>query len=214
MTTPDPALIEVTGLAEADVPASSVDLHFQVAGSSLVTGRAALSKAKEVASIVEALRAAGFDDGAVEVTSVRAEVKSGLLGKTSSASYALVLHCTDLELVPAALGAITSAKNVALERLEWRYPNDAHSDGRLLAAAAHNAQVKAAAIAQALGVPLGPLHGAVEVSGQLMMGQTTTFGAPMAMRARGAAEALDLGVELQHTQHVQREVRVRYRVGS
>jgi len=209
---PTPALIEVTGSFEEELAAHAADLHFSVAGSSLVTGRAVLTKAREVAVIVEALGALGLAESALSVESVRAEVKSGLLGKSSSASYALKLHVTELDQLPAALGAITAAKNVSLERLEWRYPSDAATEGRMLAEASLRARAKASAVASALGVGLGALQEALELGGGVSPHEVTHFGAPQMMRARSAAEPLEMGLELQHKLTVRREVRLKYRV--
>lgn len=187
--------IEVFGIYHEELAADSADLFVNVTGSSLFTGRAALTQAKEIGAIVQSLRAAGLDEDAIEVVSVRAEVRSGLLGKTSSASYDLKVHCADLEQLPVLLGAITGAKNATLDRLVWCYPSGAKVEGRLLAAAASIARHKAAAIAASLDVSLGAVPG------------------PEMLRAR-SSEPVDLGVQLQHRKTVMREMRLRYAVAQ
>lgn len=65
--------IEVFGIYYEELAADAADLFVNVTGSSLFTGRAAVTQAKEVAAIVHSLKAAGLDADAVEVVSVRAE---------------------------------------------------------------------------------------------------------------------------------------------
>jgi uncharacterized protein YggE len=206
----DADTIEMSGTHEEDQTAHAADLFVRVQGQSLVTGSAALQKAKEVALIVEGLKAAGLPEAQIELVAVQAEVRSGLLSKSSHASYELKVRCANLDELPALLGVITGAKNAQLERLEWQYPQDAATEGRLLAEAAKNAQVKARAVAEALGVRLGRL---VHVSDRSQPAQRheVRFGAPaMAMRAR--QESVDLGMSLTHNRRVAREVWLTYSV--
>lgn len=209
---PQGETIEVTGFYEEDLPAHAADLHVTVHGSSLVTGRAVLSKAKEVAAMVENLRQVGVADAQIQVVSVRAEVKSGLLTKSSSATYELKIQCTDLEQLPGMLGAITSAKNAELTSLEWLYPKDAAHQARLLGEATAIAKVKAQAIAAALGVSLGKPREVREVLAEEPVYPVTRMtGAPMAaMRAR--SEPVDVGVQLQHAKRVSATVRLTYAI--
>jgi hypothetical protein len=94
--------------------------------------------------LVERLAAdAGVGDAAIELEAVRAEVKSGLLGKTSSAVYQLRIRREDLERLPNVLGVVTSAKQATIDQLSWLYPDDAATEGRLLEAASARAAVKA-----------------------------------------------------------------------
>jgi len=203
--------IEVSGFYEEDLLAHAADLHVTVHGSSLVTGRAVLSKAKEVAAMGESLRQVGVTDAQIQVVSVRAEVKSGLLTKSSSATYELKVHCSDLEQLPAMLGAVTSAKNAELGSLEWLYAKDAAHQGRLLGEAAAIARHKALAIANALGVSLGKPLEAREVSANDATHEHTRMaGAPMMMRAR--SEPVDVGVQLQHSKRVSCTVRLSYAI--
>ena len=202
--------IEMSGSYEEDQTAQGADLFVRVQGQSLVTGRAALQKAKEVAQIVEGLKAVGLLEAQIELVAVQAEVRSGLLSKSSQASYELKVRCTNLDELPTLLGVITGAKNAQLERLEWQYPQDAASEGRLLGEAAKNAQVKARAVAEALGVRLGRLVHASDRS-QPEQRHEVRFGAPaMVMRAR--QESVDLGMALTHKRRVTREVWLTYAV--
>ena len=206
----DTDTIEMSGTYEEDQTAHAADLFVRVQGQSLVTGRAALQKAKEVAQIVDGLKAVGLPEAQIELVAVQAEVRSGLLSKSSQASYELKVRCANLDELPALLGVITGAKNAQLERLEWQYPEDAVSEGRLLAEAAKNAQIKARAVAEALGVKLGRLINARDRS-QPEQRHEVRFGAPM-MAARARQESVDLGMALTHKRRVTREVWLTYTV--
>jgi len=213
MTSSTDESIEVFGTYHEELAADSADIFVNVAGSSLFTGRAALTQAKEVAAIVQSLKAAGLEDDAIEVVSVRAEVRSGLLGKTSSASYDLKVHCAELEQLPALLGAVTGAKNATLDRLAWCYPSGTEVEGRLLAAAASIARHKATAIASSLGVSVGALCEAREITQHDAPELAPRFAAPgtEVLRFR-SSEPVELGVQLQHRKKVTREIRLRYTV--
>ncbi len=52
-----------------------------------------------MAALVEGLKAVGLARGQIELVSVQAEIKSGLLGKSSAASYAVKVHCGNVEEV-------------------------------------------------------------------------------------------------------------------
>ena len=82
-------ILVATAAYEQELSAEAVHLLVTVHGASLVTGRAALTKAKEVARLVEALAPAGIDSAAVELDAVCLESSSGLLGSSSSAIYRL-----------------------------------------------------------------------------------------------------------------------------
>jgi uncharacterized protein YggE len=203
--------IEMSGSYEEELTAHAADLFVRVQGQSLVTGRAALQKAKEVALIVEGLKAQGLAEQAIELVGIQAEVRSGLLSKSSAASYELKVRCTNLDDLPAVLGVITGAKNAQLERLEWQFPRDAATEGRLLAEAAKNAQIKARAVAEGLGVRLGRLLRATDRS-KPEPRQEVRFGVPAAGAMRARQENVDLGMSLTHKQRVTRELWLTYAV--
>ena len=71
----------------------TLDLHVTVKGSSVVSGDAALKKAKEVNQLVEALISLGVKEDAVKLQGVNIETSSGVLVKSSSASYRLRIRC-------------------------------------------------------------------------------------------------------------------------
>src|SRR5262249_17470454 len=143
---------------EEDVTADHADLFVTVEGSSLVTGRAALKKAKEVSALVEELERSGVSLEQIRLEGVQAQVTSGLLGSSSSAKYRLRIRCGDLERLPAVLGAVTASRNPRLDQVVWRYPESVEQQARWLAAAIAKANTKAAAAAQALGTRVVGIH--------------------------------------------------------
>ncbi|MFT3924929.1 MAG: SIMPL domain-containing protein [Myxococcales bacterium] len=201
--------LEVVGDYEEDLTAHQVDVFVSIHGSSTFTGRAALSKAKEVSSLVQALVQLGIPESSIDLESVRAEVRSGFLGKSSSAFYQLRVRVEDLERLPGVLGAVAAATQASLDRLTWRYPDDEATEARLLARATQRAMEKCKAIAQALDVPLLGVHCAQELRQHEPQEYMVTLGgAPGAMRARGVSEEADLGVAIQHRRKTRREVRL------
>jgi len=97
-------LIEVVANIEEDVAADGVDIQVSVDGSSLFTGRAALSKAREVHQLVEALAQVGVPENQIFVEGIRATTTSGIFSKSSSAHYSLRVrtNCTADSLEPHA----------------------------------------------------------------------------------------------------------------
>lgn len=150
-------LIVVSAEHQEDVSAEAVDLHLTVQGSSLVTGAAALRKAREVSRLVEALEVCGLEQDAISLEGVQAEVKSGLITRSSSTTYRLRIRCS-LDILADALGVVTSAKQAQLGHLDWIYPESAEQQAGWLAICVAKAHVKAEAIAQASGAKLVGIH--------------------------------------------------------
>jgi uncharacterized protein YggE len=205
----DADVIIVSAQHEEELAADRAEVLVSVEGSSLVTGRAALQKAKEVSRLVEELAKVGIGEPALE--GVRAEVSSGILSKSSSANYRLRVKIDELALLPDALGAITGAKNVRLEALLWRYPESVEKQAGWLKAALADANLKAAAMAEALGTKIVGVHKCTEQPINEAAPQAAYFGGDMT-RARKSAN-VDLGFELGHKKRVGVSVTVEYRVG-
>jgi len=207
-----PDVIVITAKYEADVSADRAVLFVTIQGTSLVTGRAALSKAREVKSLVDALAGAGVTEGDIGLEGVNAQVSSGLLGKSSSATYRLRVQVTELDALPEVLGAITSAKNAQLDRLVWRYPESAEQQAHWLELCIAQANTKATAAAAALGVRLVGVHRLTEqLLGDADSGvfPQAAYGAPVAAM-RSAAP--DMGFDLSHHKRGGMTVSVEYRV--
>jgi len=130
-----PDVVVITARHEESVAAERAELLVTVQGSSLVTGRAALKKAKEVSALVDELERCGVNPQDIHLDAVQAGVSSGLLGSSSSATYCLRIVCGDLERLPEALGAVTGARNSHLDQIVWRYPRSAEQQSRWLTAA-------------------------------------------------------------------------------
>ncbi|MBS2027800.1 MAG: SIMPL domain-containing protein [Deltaproteobacteria bacterium] len=215
-----PDVIQVEVRLEEEVEASHAFLHVTVKGSSLVTGNAALTKAREVAALVQALEGVGVSQKEIRVENIYAEVSSGLLTKSSSATYTLRVRCNKLDTLADVLGAITSQKTVELESLEWGYPDDDALKTAWLVKCAERANERAKQLAEALGVKLLGVHrfGEPELSSHAQMyrgapgavGGSYDGSAPM-RRKMGAA---DLGLAIAHAKKVDVRAVVEYRVSA
>ena len=211
----EPDVIVITARYEEDVSAERAVLFVKVEGSSLVTGRAALKKAAEVRSLVEALERSGLSESDIGLEGVHAQVSSGFLGKSSSAVYRLRVRCDELNALPEVLGAITSAKNSELERLVWRYPESAEQQAQWLALAVAQAHTKARAAATALGVRLVGVHRMTE---QLLDDQDKAERSrTMEIRYEGmqrlrSGAGPDMGFDLTHHKRAGMQVKIEYRV--
>ena len=208
-----PGVVVVTAVHEQEVTAEAVHVLVTVQGMSLVTGRAALSQAKEVARLVEALGHASIESSAVELEGVHLESAGGLLGRSSAAVYRLRIRCNWLDLLPDVLGAITAAKNVRLEGLIWRYPDSEEHYARWLTLAIEQANARASTMAAALGTRI---VGIQHVSEQRLEAEEEPArrraGAELMAPARMRSTAVDLGFELTQRRRVGARVTVQYRV--
>jgi hypothetical protein len=207
-----PDVVVITARHEETVAADRVELLVTVQGSSLVTGRAALKKAKEVSALVEELERIGVSLENIRLDSVAAAVSSGLLGSSSSATYRLRIHSTDLERLPEILGAVTAARNVELEQLLWRYPRSAEQQARWLAAAIGWANTLGVAAAAALGTRLVGIHRLTQTVREEV--EEKRRGGPVVAyaRLRAPSEPVELGFDLGNERRMSMVVTVEYRI--
>jgi hypothetical protein len=105
-----PDLIHITVNNEREVEADHAYLHVTVRGSSLFTGNAALTKAREVAQLVADLKQVGIEERDIHLQSVHAETSNTGFGKSTSAVYTLRFLCPRLALLGDVIGAITGQK--------------------------------------------------------------------------------------------------------
>ncbi len=208
-----PDTIKVSASHREEISATHADLHVTVKGSSVVSGDAAMKKAKEVNQLVEALSNLGVKEDAVKLQGVQIETSSGVLLKSSSAIYRLKIRCEKLDQFAEMLDVISSQKNASLERVEWKYNEDAaHESG--LNVAIEKAKVKAEKVAAALGVKLLGVYDFIE--------NTYDEEAPMMfkpqamMRSQSAAPASEpsLDMDIQHSKTINVNVEVWYRVSA
>jgi uncharacterized protein YggE len=209
-----PDTIQVSASQREELQASHADLFVSVKGSALVSGDAALKKAREVSQLVEALGQAGLPAGAIHLQSVFAESSGGAVLRSSSAIYRLRIRCQELELFAGLLGAITDQKNASLERVEWKYPEQSALEGAL-EKAIQKAGAKAQKIAGALGVDLLGVYSFNEnILDQETFMPHAIFEAQGKSRAMGVISQPNLGLDIQHSKQVEIRVDLEYRISG
>ncbi|MEW6404080.1 MAG: SIMPL domain-containing protein [Chloroflexota bacterium] len=208
-----PDTIKVSAYHREEIFASHADLFVTVRGSSVVSGKEAMKKAKEVSQLVDELIRFGIPSENIHLQSVRVETSSGAILKSSSAVYRLRIRCDKLDQIPDLLEIISSQKNATLEKIDWKYPEEAGNE-RALQSAMTKARAKAEKVAAALGVRLLGVYDFIE---NTMDQEAPTFlyaaqAAPR-MRGPGAAEP-SLGMDIQHGKTIQVNVEIWYRVSA
>lgn len=214
MESPEPYL-EVEAEHEVEQTAHAADLHVSVRGSSLLTGRAALTQAREVNRLITALAQLGLTESAVRLQGVQARLSSGLLGKSSEAEYQLVLHCEAFDRLGEWIAAIGSQEQARLTQLRWLFPED---DPALLEACARKLRQRAEAMARGLDLRLGSLLSCRQLAQDQppirQYAAFDSFGPPQAARAKGAAGgAAPAGLDFQLQQVRNWKVRMTGRFG-
>jgi uncharacterized protein YggE len=213
-----PDTISVTVSRREEIEADKVDVHLTITGSSLVTGTAALKKAREVSQLVNALVETGLKEQDVALKGIHAESSSGILGRSTCASYQLRVRCDELERLADVLGVITSQKNVKLDSLGWRYPDDKKLKAEWLQSCLPEAKEKAHAIASSLGVKVLGVHALSETwldseQADRRFLQEPAVGAVM-MKAMARPERIDLGFPLSHSKWVELHLDAHFRVSE
>ena len=199
---------------EETVDAIGADLLVTVRGGSLVTGRAALKKAREVRALVEHLTPHGVDDEDIGVESITTSVSSGLITKSSSATFELRIACDDLEKLGDLLGVINSQKQADMNRLDWRFPDQHEVSKKMLARAVPQAREQAELIASLLNVELLGVHDLHEIQRPSRRVQPQITSHDYMPRARKSAmTAEDLGLQVSHSKTCVLDLQVIFRVG-
>lgn len=207
-----PDTIKISASHKEEIYADRADLFVTVKGSSLVSGNEAMKKAKEVNQLVEALTSFGLSPEAVQLVGVHIESSSGALLKSSSAVYLLKIKCEKLEQFAELLDIIASQKNAALERIEWKYPEDAARE-RGLETALTMAKAKAEKVAASLGVKLLGVYDFMENTYDEERPPMPFQAMEMKARAASAPEP-SLGMEVQHSKTIHASVDIWYRVSA
>jgi uncharacterized protein YggE len=212
-------IIEVTISEAEEIEADHADLSVIIRGTSLFTGQAALTKAREVAQLVAALQAVGIQKTDIRLQGVHADSSSGVLGKTSSATYSLKIRCTRLEMLAETLGAITSQKNTDLQRIFWGYDDDKARRLQWLDACITRANAKAARIAAGLGAKIIGIARFTEnyedpEAKAAFSYFSSAVESSMGRSKAGVVSAEDLGMKVSHTKIVKLTVNVAYRVAK
>jgi uncharacterized protein YggE len=209
-----PDTIKVSASHREEIFASHANLYVTVKGSSVVSGNEAMKKAKEVSGLVEALTRFGLSPDSIHLQGVRIETSSGTLLKSSSATYHLKIKSEKLEQLPGLLDVIAEQKNAALERIEWKYPEDSARESGLETAIAKG-KAKAEKVATAMGVKLLGVYDFMENSFDEERPPMPFQAMEMNMKSRAAAPAEpSLKMDIQHSKTIQVNVDIWYRVSS
>lgn len=208
-----PDTIKISAIHREEIFASHANLFVTVRGSSVVSGKEALKKAREVSQLVEALTSFGLGTDAVQLLGVHIETSSGTLLKSSSATYRLRVRCNDLDQLTQLIDIVASQKNAVLERIEWKYPEEEARD-RGLDSAITRVKARAQRVAAALGVQLLGVYDFME--GTFDEERPIPFRAEaMMMKARATSpEEPSLDMDIQHSKTIQVNVDIWYRVSS
>jgi len=212
--TSKPDTIKISVSQREEISANRADLSVTVRGSSVVSGDQALKKAKEVNQLVEALTSYGLSSEAVQLMGVHIETASGMLLKSSSATYRLKIKCEKLDQLAELLDIIALQKNATLERITWKYPED-NARERGMEAALEKARSKADKMAKSLGVKLLGVYDLIEniYDEEMPYPQFAAQAMPAPRMAKAAPEP-SLGMDIQHSKTVIVSVDIWYRVSE
>lgn len=209
-----PDTIKISVLHREEIFASHANLYITVRGSSVVSGNEAMKKAREVSQLVDALTGFGLSPDAIQLMGIHIETASGTLLKSSSAIYRLRVRSERLDQIADLLDIIASQKNAILERIEWKYPEEAAREHGLEAAIAKGKE-KAQKVAEALGVKLLGIYDFMEGAFDEERPPMPFRAEAMMMKARAAPpDEPSLGMDIQHSKIVQINVDIWYRVSA
>nr|CAA9266276.1 hypothetical protein AVDCRST_MAG63-2750 [uncultured Armatimonadetes bacterium] len=197
--------------------ADHADLFVVVKGTSLVTGNAALTKAREVRQLVADLGAEGLAEENVFLQGVFTEVSSGVLTKSSEARYRLRIHVARLDALADVLGVIAAQKNTRLGHIRWGYAEDDAVRDAWLSTCIERAGAKARLIADGLGVTLLGVHRFSERYADPEQGrpsETDFFGDMDEARVKRRMGTEDLGLAVSHSKEVELRVEVEYTISG
>ncbi len=208
--------IAINSKIERKVYASSADMYVDIKGESFFSGRAALKKAREVRDLVAALAEVGIGESRIQVLGMRADVSTGILSKSSSVIYRLLLEVPSLEMLTDAFGVVTSRKNATLTKIEWQYDGLEQLHDQMLKEALQRAQQQAALICRELRHRNLGIHKLKEKLKDDQEKQETGYPDDWYMlgtgRRRSRVGKEDMGLEISHAKTVSLDVRVEYRV--
>lgn len=207
-------LITIREMATADIHASGAKLAVRIAGQSFFTGTEAFKKAAEVANCVSSLKECGISEDGIRLLSVSAEVASGILIKSSAATYHLLVECRSLDLLGRVLAAVSSQKNSKIAAISWHYPDIEKTKRDLIQRAVRGAKDAARAVADSLAVPLVGVHKlSYDISGldtELRVPEISGY----AMRARKAKGTALESLDLSHTNTIAATVTAEFIVNT
>lgn len=153
-----PDLIVVDESHFEDVVAKSATLHLQIKGTSYFNTEVAFKRAKELSTLVDALKSNGITEEDFKLSGIRAEIASGIFTKFSSVNYHIEVKTRDLGKMPEVLTTIANGKNAIIDALEWEYPDDQELKDGWLKKALAKATARGNLIAESLDVKIVGVH--------------------------------------------------------
>ncbi len=150
--------ISVSETAEREISASGAKLAVRISGQSFFAGREAFKKAAEVSECVRGLSSCGIAADKIQIKNVSAQVESGFLAKSSSATYDLEVMCETMDLLGPAIATIVSLKNSNIVSIAWNYSELDRVKREILQEAVQLTNASATAIVAALGTSLAGIH--------------------------------------------------------
>ena len=186
---PPSFLVEIE--REFSQTADRCEVRLRVEGSRYVTGHAALEQAEEVRKVVAAVVAAGVPRDAVALTDVSVKGRTGVLTTATSAAYTLRVEVRDLAKLADLLTTVTGPKTCRLVGTEYRFDDDPGTFDGWLAEVMAAVRGRAAALAAAAGVTLGPVR---EVSHRVRPWASREGGYPMPDSVAGDDDLVGFGV--------------------
>ena len=198
--------ISVAESAHREVSATGARLALRISGQSFFTGREAFKKAAEVSQCVTGLKSCGIAEEKIRIKNVSTHVESGLLSKTSSATYDLEITCDSMDLLGPAVATVASLKNSEIVSMAWDYSEITKIKREILQEAVRLANASATAIASALNISLNGVHRLkYEISGlddRLPMPRNTLSKMKRAKVAEADFASVSDGLNLTHTTKV------------
>lgn len=217
MTQPMPDRIDVIVDVETMVRPQAISLYLSVSGNAGISTDAALRKGREVAAIVDLLGRHGIPESSLVVHTVTFEAAEGWLSG-SSAQIGMELRKLPLEKTPDIVAALSTAKGVALTRMQREYGELRTERDALLERAVADGMWQARVIARAADVPLLGIYCLQQQWAEPDDRQTSANMPRGLERARiGSVEAQDVkGFQVlqQHEARLGLQMRMTLRVGA
>jgi len=145
-------LLTVLGSHEGELEADRADVHMVVRGTAFLSGDMGITTIREAEELTAELKRLGVHEDEIHVYSIAVEVNSRIVGKSSSATCQMRVHCTSLARLPAILLSVSARKHASVNHVEWGYTFPAEVQAEWLALAIRQAETKAQRSAQELGI--------------------------------------------------------------
>jgi hypothetical protein len=207
-------IINVNVVLERKIYASSADLYVEKKGTSSVSKSTPLIRAHEVQDLVAALSEVGIEESAIQVVGISTEIASGVITKSTSAVYRLLIEIHVLDKLVDAFGTITRMKNATLTLLGWHYTGLDEIHDEMLGQALQIAEQRAAIICRELRHRKQGVHNLKEEFKEQKEKENWTKVSykPVLLKKLSTVKNEDLVLDVTHSKNVSMDVRVEYRV--